>query len=203
MEKLTKSQNIVVVTGHSGSGKSAILHHIALKYRSKGSNVKPVRYVMDLIHIINSPKSVIQDETLFVFDDPIGKDSFDEIEYTTLRKYENSLEAFFKMNKLLVSFRKYILFDNKVKGIFKNKADVVDLTNDQFKLSNEEKKDIWKKHGGDENEFLYGLSENVHTESYFPLLCKLYFSPKFTTTKTLRFFEAPVEVFKEEIGNFR
>lgn len=203
MDTLTKRQNIVIVTGHTGSGKSAILHHIALKYRNEGCNVKPVRTVMDMIQIINSSKSILNDEIIFVLDDPIGKESFDEIEYTSWRKYEESLQACLNKIKLLVSCRKYILSDVKVKGILKDKSNVIDLTKDQFKLSIEEKKDIWKKHGGDETVFIEELSENVQTESCFPLLCRLYLSKKFTTTETLRFFKAPVEVFEEELRNFR
>uniref|UniRef100_A0A8W8NYJ4 Novel STAND NTPase 3 domain-containing protein n=1 Tax=Magallana gigas TaxID=29159 RepID=A0A8W8NYJ4_MAGGI len=35
VEGLIKCQNIVIVTGHTGCGKSAIVHHVALKYRSQ------------------------------------------------------------------------------------------------------------------------------------------------------------------------
>lgn len=35
VENKTTQQNLVIVVGRSGSGKSAIIHHIALKYREK------------------------------------------------------------------------------------------------------------------------------------------------------------------------
>lgn len=52
VENKTKSQNLVIVTGKSGCGKSAIIQHIALKYRKEGWTVKPVR---DIEEIVSAP----------------------------------------------------------------------------------------------------------------------------------------------------
>lgn len=139
MERLINCQNIAVVTGHSGSGKSAIVHHIALKYRNQGWKVKPVYTVMDMIQTINLSTSVQENKVLFVFNNPIGKESFDEIEYTTWRKYEIALKACLKKVKLLISIRKYILNDDKVRGILKDGSNIVDISDDQLKLSRNEK----------------------------------------------------------------
>lgn len=149
VERLIKCQNIVIVTGHTGSGKSAIVHHVALKYRSQGWIVKPVCAVMDMLEIINVSTGDLDGRTLFVLSDPIGKHSFDEIEYNLWRRYEENLKACLKKDKLLMSCRKYILSDGKVKGLLKEKSHVVDLSNYKFKLSIEEKENIWKKHDVD------------------------------------------------------
>lgn len=69
VERLINCQNIAVVTGHSGSGKSAIVHHIALKYRNQGWKVKPVYTVMEIIQTINSFTSVLDKKALFVLND--------------------------------------------------------------------------------------------------------------------------------------
>ena len=42
VESLIKAKNLVIVAGHSGCGKTAIVQHIALKYRKNGWVVKPV-----------------------------------------------------------------------------------------------------------------------------------------------------------------
>lgn len=131
VERLIKCQNIVIVTGHTGSGKSAIVHHVALKYRSQGWIVKPVCAVMDMLEIINVSTGDLDGRTLFVLSDPIGKHSFDEIEYNFWRRYEENLKACLKKDKLLMSCRKYILSDGKVKGLLKEKPHVVDLSNDK------------------------------------------------------------------------
>lgn len=54
VERLTRSQNLVIVAGNSGSGKSAIIQHIALKYRSEGWVVKLVDEVKDIHKLYSS-----------------------------------------------------------------------------------------------------------------------------------------------------
>lgn len=79
------------MAGHSGSGKSAIIQHIALKYRSQGWTVKPIYEVRELINDC----VLIQSKTLFVLNDPIGKEAFDEISHDAWRQNEEKLKALF------------------------------------------------------------------------------------------------------------
>lgn len=203
VEKLTKTQNLVIVTGHSGSGKSAILRHIALKYRSQGWNVKPVVKVENIIQVINFSKQNLRNNTLFVLNDPIGKDSFDEIEYNSWGRYEENLEACLKNVKLLLSCRFYILNDNRVKGMFKDKSNIVDISNEDIKLNREEKERIWYKYASKENVPEEELEKILETEAYFPLLCKLYFSMEHKPQDRLSFFKEPIKYYEEEIIHFR
>eukprot|EP00105_Crassostrea_gigas_P044629 XP_019928777.1 PREDICTED: ankyrin-1-like [Crassostrea gigas] len=205
VEGLIKCQNIVIVIGHTGSGKSAIMHHVALKCRNQGWSVKPICAVMDMIQIINVSTGDFNDRTIFVLSDPIGKDSFDEIEYNLWRRYEENLKACLKKVKLLMSCKKYIFSDDRVKGLLKDKSHVVDLSNETFKLSIEEKENIWIRHDVDKTVSRKELKQILKTEKYFPLLCKLYFSKKNYKNRKekLRFFKAPVAIFKEEIRHFR
>lgn len=76
VEKLIKSRNLVIVTGNSGSGKSATIQHIALSYRSQGWTVIPVYRVKEIIDAWSGQDAL--DRTLLVFNDPIGNESFDE-----------------------------------------------------------------------------------------------------------------------------
>lgn len=199
VEMLTKRQNIVMVTGHTGSGKSAILHHIALKYRREGWDVKPVHTVMEMINILKSSKSILRSETIFVLNDPIGKESFDEIQYTTFRRHEDIFYVSFEKFKLFMSCRKYILNEKKVRGILKDDSNIVDINNDKSKLSKNEKENILSKYASKENLSTEELTQIVQTEAYFPLLCKLCFSDKNKAREKLRFFTEPVEVLEEEI----
>lgn len=140
VEKLTDKQNLVIVTGHSGSGKSAIIQHIALKYRQQGWIVKLVYEVKEILSL--NP-SVLQDKIIFVLNDPIGKRCFDEISYNTWEAHENYLKDYLKKCKLLLSSRKYILRDDRVKGILKEATNIVDIDDDQLKLNIDEKQRIW------------------------------------------------------------
>lgn len=49
VENKTNQHNWVIVEGHSGSGKTAIIQHIAIKYKNEGWNVKPLHDAQGLI----------------------------------------------------------------------------------------------------------------------------------------------------------
>lgn len=139
VKKLANTQNLVIVAGHSGSGKSAIIQHIALKYRDQGWVVKPVTEVTNIItaHLLNHE---LKNKTLFVLDDPIGKESFDEIAYNFWKKNEEHLKAFLKKVKLLLSCRNCVLYDKRAKGIFIDKTNIVDIDSEQYKIGRSRKK---------------------------------------------------------------
>lgn len=80
------------MAGHSGSGKSAIIQHIALKYRCQEWIVRPIYNVKELIN----DSLLIQSKTLFVLNDPIGKESIDEVAYYEWRQHEEKLKALLK-----------------------------------------------------------------------------------------------------------
>lgn len=203
VEILTRKKNLVVVTGHSGSGKSAVIQHIALKYRSNGWSVKPVYSVRNIIKIMNSLNNELQNKTLFVLNDPIGKESFDEIEYNSWRKHEENLESSVKKVKLLLSCRTYILNDNRVKGVLKNASNIVNLSTDNLRLSTDEKKMIWNMYSSNQTVCEEEITEIIQTDAYFPLLCNLYYSKQIKEKNRRRFFSEPVTVYEEEIRDFR
>ena len=90
VEHMTKSKILVIVAGHSGSGKSAIIQHIALKYKQKGWVVDPVDTVEEIKDVYTSG-NFIENKTVFVFHDPIGKESYNKLLYTSSKKYEHTL----------------------------------------------------------------------------------------------------------------
>ncbi|XP_065925466.1 uncharacterized protein [Magallana gigas] len=144
VEKLINSKNMVVVTGNSGSGKSAIIQHIALCYRSQGWTVKPVYNVKEVTDTYFSV-DVLQSRILFVFNDPIGNESFDEIAYNSWNEHNERLKACLKSNKMLLSSRKYILLDDRVRGMLKDTLCIIDLSDDKHKLNNGEKEKHFKE----------------------------------------------------------
>ncbi|XP_065925460.1 uncharacterized protein [Magallana gigas] len=202
VEKLIKSQNLVVVTGNSGSGKSAIIHHIALCFRSQGWKVKPVYNVKEIADTYSSVDGS-QSRLLFVFNDPIGNESFDEIAYNSWKEHDERLKAFLKNSKMLLSSRKYILLDDRVKGMLNDKSCSIDLSDDKHKLNNEEKKNILRSYSSNSGLLKDDINGILMTEEYFPLLCKLYFSDKNNQTIGPRFFKEPFNVCQEQIRNFR
>lgn len=199
VERLTKNQNLVIVAGNSGSGKSAIIQHIALKYRCQGWVVK---LVCEVKEIPNLYSSVIQNKTLFVLNDPIGKSVLDEIAYSSWETHEERLQTCLKKVKLLMSCRKYILADDRIKGLLK---DIIDISNDWLRLDDNEKQNIFNIHACgkklSKNDF---FAEIRKIDEYFPLLCKMYFSKDRTQDKTLlTFFKEPTKIVEDEIRSFR
>lgn len=205
VEKEASEQNLVIVTGHSGSGKSAIIQHIALKYRSKGWNVKPIDEIDEFLGEFSTGK-IITSKTLFVLNDPMGIVSVDEIKFSKWRTHEATLKACLKKVKLIVSCRKYILNDGRVKSLLtasKLNSKLVDISQDQLKLSYDEKQRIWNIYSSNKISFTEASIALFDKDAYFPLLCKLYFSTDRNKNDGFRFFKEPREVLEKEIENFR
>lgn len=202
VESLIQKENLVIVVGHSGSGKSATIQHIALKYRREGWVVKKANEVKDAIDAFIS-NNVLENQTLFVLHDPIGKESFDEQAYKSWKKLEEDLKACSKKCKLLLSCRKCVQSDERAMGLFKTKSIIVDIDAEDGKLSNDEKLKIWNIYKSDNTSIEIDLTEIIKIDAYFPLLCKLFFSDEENQKKGLRFFKEPVKVYKEEIEYYK
>ena len=153
------TNNLVIVTGHSGSGKSAIIQHIALKYREHGWIVKPV-YSFKEIHDIYKSEDFQKGPHIFVFNDPIGKESYDEMSYNEWVRYKEVVDRLIKKAKLILSCRRSIFFDERAKGFFEQrlgkcgineqKIVKVDIDDSHCKLTTDEKKSMFRKHLPDE-----------------------------------------------------
>lgn len=104
--------------GHSGSGKTAIIQHIAIKYKNEGWNVKPLHDAQGLIDTYYRRKK-FQKKTLFILNDPFGQESFDEILYNLWVTNMDAMEHCLGRVKLLMSCRTSILLDYRLKKLFK------------------------------------------------------------------------------------
>lgn len=98
VEKLICNQNIAIVKGHPGSGKASVIQHIALKFKSQGWLIKPVKNVTE---IINAYLLTADKETLFILKDPIGNELFDEIAYELWKKHETDLQNCLKKKQTI------------------------------------------------------------------------------------------------------
>nr|XP_034308583.1 ankyrin-3 isoform X2 [Crassostrea gigas] len=202
VEKIIKTKNLVIVTGHSGSGKSAIIQHIALKYREQGWRVKRVKKIQDIMDEYSSSRFE-KDKTICVFNDPFGKESFDEILNNSWQTYEEELKLYLQTAKLMMSCRNHIISDARLTRNLVNQSHIVDIDDNKNKLSVDEKRKILTKYT-----FGMNLSETecekiVEVERYFPLLCKLYSSKEDTPKNSIGFFTETVTVLQEEILGFR
>ncbi|XP_065924639.1 uncharacterized protein [Magallana gigas] len=202
VEKMIKSSNLVIVAGHSGSGKSAIIQHIALKYREQGWTIKRVKEVKDIVDEYSSGRFQ-KNKTICVFNDPLGKESFNEILNNSWQKYREELELYLKSAKVVMSCRSHIIRDARLTRYLVNQSNVVNIDDKETKLSVKEKRQILTKYMSNVNLSDEDRCKILEVETYFPLLCKLYSSKEEYKHKGIEFFTEPVTVLKEEIIEFR
>lgn len=79
---------------------------------------------------MNLLKNNLDERRVVVLNDLIGKEFYDDIEFYLWKKYEEILKVCLKKVKFLVLCRIYIFNDNRVKGILKDKLNIVDICND-------------------------------------------------------------------------
>ena len=202
VERMIKTRYIVIVAGHSGSGKSAIIQHIGLKYRSDHWLVKPVNTLEDIIAIYDK-NEFYEEKTLFVLHDPVGKTCLDEVSYSFWRSRERTLELFLKRYKvkLLLSCRSIILRDTRVQQLehFKDSSNVMIVDERRYKLGESEKRQIFKKHNPQKQ-----IKEQIlEINAYFPLLCNLFAKTEENHEDQIIFFKEPAEIIKKDIANLQ
>eukprot|EP00105_Crassostrea_gigas_P020621 XP_011439451.2 PREDICTED: uncharacterized protein LOC105336715 isoform X2 [Crassostrea gigas] len=202
VEKIIKSRNLVIVAGHSGSGKSAIIQHIALKYRMQGWTIRQVTNVKEIVNEYSSSRFQ-NNKTMLVFNDPFGKETFDELLNNSWQTYEEDLQLYLKTSKLIMSCRNHIISDTRVIRNLVNQSHIVNIDYNKYKLSVDEKRQILNKYTSGINLSDKDCDKVVEVERYFPLLCKLYSSKEEYKHKGIEFFTKPVTVLKEEILEFR
>ncbi|XP_078323059.1 uncharacterized protein LOC144622286 isoform X2 [Crassostrea virginica] len=202
VEKMIESNNIIIVVGHPGCGKAAIVQHISLIHKKQDWAVKLVNQVSEIVEIFGAGHFK-ENKTVFVIYDPIGKHSYDESLHGLWKRYESSLKNFLKKNKLLMTCRNWILRDKRVTGLFEDKDNIVVLDEGENKLSSEEKLQILNTHTCNAEFTQEELTEILKTDMYFPLLCKLFASNREYFVDVITFFKEPKDVLKKQLRTWK
>lgn len=163
-----ETHRVVMVIGHPGTGKSAIIQHIALQYKNEKWILEPLQSIMDFEKSFSSQKN-----TLYIINDPFGKSAFKKEDWDCWCRNEETIENCLTNSdsKMLMSCQKYICLDIGVQLLFKDCPVVVDIT--EVKLTSVEKKQILSKYTTNVD-FADECARRVDIEAYFPRLCKLY-----------------------------
>ncbi|XP_078311433.1 uncharacterized protein LOC144618711 [Crassostrea virginica] len=198
VERIVTTNNLIIVLGHSGSGKSAIIQHIALKYREQGWVVKPM-YSAEEIHHAFKAGHYMKDKTIFVFNDPIGKESLDKMLLNQWDRYRDTVNLLIKPIKLLLSCRRLVFFDERAGEFLKEKRKIIKIDESDIKLNKEEKILMLDKYLSMDKPTQEEIDQILETDMYFPLLCKMssHYSKQGNTILTI--FKEPVAVLSTEI----
>ncbi|XP_062604985.1 uncharacterized protein LOC134266775 [Saccostrea cucullata] len=192
VENFVNDNPCVVVVGHPGSGKSAIIHHIALKMGKQGFSIIPIDHPDEIksYHDRKNPQ-------VFVIDDPCGEFIVDEQAASAWVKYSKDIETCLNFqqkedqvkSKLLVSCRFVVSRTRPFRLIKIFSNFIINLENHENKLTVFEKEQILSVHVQHE----VHLPQLVIEKNFdcFPYLCKIY-ANAFTDSACMEaFFENP------------
>lgn len=194
VEQRITNQSVVMVIGHPGTGKSAIIQHIALKRQNERWNLEPLQTIMDFEKTFSS-----KEQTLYIINDPFGKNALKEKEREYWHSYGKMINKWLTncCSKMLMSCQKHLFLDTRIQSLFEDCPYVVDITEVERKLTNDEKRQLLRKYTTNE-EFAIECARKVEIEAYFPRLCKLY-----SKKGDLNLFLKPEEVLKSELKCLR
>lgn len=194
VEQRIKTHSVVMVIGHPGTGKSAIIQHIALQYEKENWILKPLKSIKDFEQTFSNKK-----KTIYVINDLFGKGAMKIEEWECWRRDTKTITTCLtkSCSKMLMSCQKNIFLDTRIQSHFKDCPYVVDINKVEYKLTCDEKRQLLGKYTTN-MEFAIECARKVEIEAYFPRLCKLY-----GKKEDLILFLKPEEVLNSELNDLR
>lgn len=192
--QLVETVNCVVVTGSSGNGKSALIHHVALQMQ-KERKFEIIPFVVDLSDIIRycDPKK----KQVFIIDDICGKVTVNvqtvDWWYTHLNQVEKLLSK--GHMKLLASCRLQIYNDPKFRRLKQFFTNECNLLSPKFSVLPEERLLIAEKYFP--KSLCNSIRDLMEMYDFFPLLCKLYHRRPYIDARM--FFSKPIDGIREDL----
>ncbi|XP_062618896.1 uncharacterized protein LOC134280501 [Saccostrea cucullata] len=203
-ERLLKN-NIIMVVGGPGIGKTSLVRHIALKWHNQrreetGKELKSWKIFVissfeELENIYNANKQS-KDLQIYIFDDPIGIHALSKRQLSSLFVLYNNEKLFVKQTtkKLLMTCRR-IIYEEAKESMPKIESFVLDIEMGKNKFTEDSKENIFKKHCGLVDYSPISLLPNT----MFPLLCRLYAKRK--DQNIIEFFTKPFDCLQVEFEN--
>ena len=212
LKSVVEEMHWATLLGKPGDGKSATAAHLLLQYTARGYEPVFLSSPSDWKMLISASPSSRQ---IAVVDDMFGQSYLDDNGF--VKEWKSSIDNMSKIVKqrngnllVICTSRRYILKDIETSlGKFPcfSKYTIVDMTDDQYKLSGDEKVAIFKKFAEafsiETNTWLERDIRNVDPPHGFPHCAELYCSNAFLRQEGIFFFRNPVQCVHREICNFR
>lgn len=200
LEKV-QSKTIVTIIGGPGSGKTAMIRHIALLLQTE-FEIVPIACPSDIIQYGQEGEGCKQ---LFTFDDVMGVFGIERGKYIQLEDYKESiLNVLGAQSKILFTCRKSLYKEaEELEPFVLSKECIVDLEDNDNQLTDQDREHILENHCR-HNDIIFPMesptiSSNVG-KMMFPLLCKLFCSDSKYQALGMKFFENPKSHILREIN---
>ncbi|VDI15293.1 Hypothetical predicted protein [Mytilus galloprovincialis] len=137
--KCIKENGCVVVTGSSGTGKSSLMRHVALRMQEEGYVILPVTNPEKIIKWYNPSKKI-----LFVVDDFCGTYTINPMKLESWKNLMEKIKTLIEKKpvKLIMSCRLQVFKDEKMKSLSFDQSCECNLLSEDKHLSETEKQSI-------------------------------------------------------------
>ncbi|XP_076108937.1 uncharacterized protein LOC143076925 [Mytilus galloprovincialis] len=189
---LTESCTIII--GNSGTGKSFLSRHVALKMMKQGYIVIPCDNPGDIRQWFKPGR-----KTLFVFDDVCGRYTLNQQIFTDWKQRHDHIKSLLKDKccKIMATCRLEVYKEEQFNSLSIFKTCTVDLSSQALKLNAAEKfalAEVYFKNNADQ------VKELSDEYDFFPLLCSLYYKQKLQEHVNINnFFSNPFDIFANEL----
>ena len=207
-KEILDDRHWVTILGKPGDGKSMMAAHLVSQYRRKGFEPVFITSVQDCKNLL----SCGQVKQFVVIDDIFGSTCLDRLKLNEWVSYICIIEKIIEkgQGKLLVvcTSRKHIFEDAK-SSLSKFRSFTVhtllDLTSHAWKLTIEEKEEIFDKHAREHNIDGYSAQDVARLDPPhgYPHCVVMFCTNIFLRKTGLDFFKNPTECIQEEIHSFR
>ena len=198
--------------GKAGDGKSATAAHLLLHYKRQGYRPVFLSSARKWEEMLNSGK--LSGKTFVMIDDMFGSIHIDN------KKVEDWLSVIEIMEKIVkerdgellivCTSRRHVFTDVESK-LYRcccfTKTSAVDMTDEEFRLSSNEKSAILRKfvdtYDVNVDEEMLEMIKDVDPPHGFPHCVEMFFTNVFLRESGVSFFQNPEEFVKQELNNFK
>ncbi|XP_021353715.1 uncharacterized protein LOC110450473 isoform X2 [Mizuhopecten yessoensis] len=199
--EFSKHNNLLIITGPQGSGKSSALRYVSVALKHDGFIVYPCMKPSDIEYYWDETKKQV-----FVIDDPIGSECVSLVGVQMMERYSDRIKTCIAghTTKVILAIRSEILNDKYVSSsetLVTSRQNEIDLTEEENALSEQERKDMFSHYVSRTG--VRNISLQMPQLHCFPLLCHAFFKVGTIRKNPTEFFSSPFSVIKDAFIRMR